>query len=402
MKDLATNQLEILDGHTLWTSQSTPKAYDSVYLGTSDFTISVHASWKGYESGSGDLLSQFDSKERRGFCLTLSSLAAACTSQTHTRKLTFGIDAGTDPNWGDLGNPGGETVYPFALCEFRGEMYVGVYTSGENNRGAVYRLDEALGWVNCKFPGLGNAASAMAVLENMLYVAGSTYDASGTHLSMATNMEADGHVYAFDGVEWKDFGRVSECFMIGSLAILNGTLYATAFQQFTDVKSRPDCGLYRMVRPGEWEFCGNPGERVVPIIPWREKLVTGGWNDGGIYIYDPGAKSWESWGTPPFEGTQQIYSFVEYNGELLAGTWRTAKVFAIEGPSKFRDLGTMGNELEVMAMAVFNGKLYGGTLPLAQIYRFEAENGWSLIDRLDHTDTQYRRICSMSITGGHL
>lgn len=402
MKDKPESQFEFLDGQTVWTSQTAPKIQEPVNLGTGDFTLCVRASWEGCEAGSGDLLSQFDSKERRGFCLTLSSLAAACTSQTHTRKLVFGIDAGTDPNWVDVGNPGGQTVYPFALCEFRGQMHAGVYTNAGDNRAAVYRFDDTSGWVDCGFPGRGNAASAMAVLDNTLYVAGASYDTKGTHLNGARNRESDGHVYAFDGGEWRDCGRVSECSMIGSLATLNGTLYATAFQQYTDAKSRPDCGLYRMVRPGEWEFCGNPGERIAPIIPWRGMLVAGGFNEGGIYAYNPVAKSWDSWGKPPFEGTSQIYSFVEYNGELLAGTWRVAKVFAIEGPNTFREIGSMGNELEVMAMAVFNGKLYGGTLPLAQIYRFEQENGWLLIDRLDHTDTEYRRIWSMAVTGGHL
>ena len=404
MKNIAEASFEIFDGRKLWTSQTAPQMHESVKLGTGDFTISVQASWNGCEAGSGDLLSQFDSKERRGFCLTLSSLAAACTSQTHTRKLVFGIDAGTDPNWVDVGNPGGQTVYPFALCEFRGQMHVGVFTNAGADSAAVYRFDEALGWVDCGFPGRGNAASAMVVLDNTLYVADSTYDARGTDLSMAMNMnmESDGRIYAFDGTKWRDCGRVSECLMVGCLVVLDGTLYATAFQQFTDAKSRPDCGLYRMVHVGKWEFCGNPGERVVPIIPWRGKLVAGGWNKGGIYCYDPVAKSWDSWGRPPFEETTQIYSFVQYKGELLAGTWRVAKVFAIEGPNKFRDIGTMGNELEVMAMAVFNGKLYGGTLPLGQIYRFEHDNCWSLIDRLDHTDTKYRRIWSMAVTGGHL
>ena len=37
------------------------------------------------------------------------------------------------------------------------------------------------------------------------------------------------------------------------------------------------------------------------------------------------------------------------------------------------DAGRLGAELEVMGMAVYNGKLYAGTLPLAQVYRQQIE-----------------------------
>ncbi len=373
-------------------------------LGTGDFTLTLKARWTGDEAGSGDLLTQFDAKARRGFTLGISSLGAACAAQAHRLKLSFGIDSGTDPNWVDLGNPGGKTIFPFALCEFKGAMYVGTFVAdGEESRGAVYRYDEAEGWVDCKCPCFGNAVAAMVVADDgILYVAASSYNPKGTHLDVVANRKPDGRVLAYDGAHWADCGKVSDCALTGCMATLNGAIYATMIHQYTNVKSHPENGLYRMVRPGEWEFCGNPGERVIPIIARGGKLIAGGFDKGEIYAYDPETRTWESWGKPPFEETTQIYSFVEYKGELLAGTWRVAKVFAVEGPHRFRDLGTMGNELEVMPMALFNGKLYAGTLPLAQIYRFEDEEGWQLVDRLDHTHTEYRRVYAMAVSNGYL
>ena len=77
-------------------------------------------------------------------------------------------------------------------------------------------------------------------------------------------------------------------------------------------------------------------------------------------------------------------------------------MFAIEAPHRYRDLGLLGREEEVMGMAVYNGKLYAGTLPLAQIYRYEGGTEWTLVDRLEHTDTEYRRAWSMGIHGERL
>lgn len=375
----------------------------SLPLGTGDFTIALNARWMGDEAGSGDLVTQFDARARRGITLGVSSLGAACGTQTHRLKLSFGIDAGTDPDWTDLGNPGGNTVFPFALCEFKGAMYVAVLSSdAESSKGAVYRHDESKGWVDCGCPCRGNAVTAMVVLDGMLYVAASCYDPKGTHLAAVSNMEPDGRIFAYDGVNWTDCGKPSDCAMTGCMATLNGQIYATMLHQYTNVISHPENGLYRMVRQGEWEFCGNPGARVAPIIARGGRIIAGGFDGGEIYTYDSESQAWENWGKPPFEETSQIYSFVEYKGEILAGTWKVAKVFAVEGPHRFRDLGTMGNELEVMPMALFNGKLYAGTLPLAQIYRFEDEEGWQLIDRLDHTHTQYRRIYAMAVSQGWL
>ena len=54
---------------------------------------------------------------------------------------------------------------------------------------------------------------------------------------------------------------------------------------------------------------------------------------------------------------------------MHTGTWKEGKVFRYLGPNQWEDTGRLGNELEVMGLALFNGKLYGGTLPLAQVYR---------------------------------
>ncbi len=56
-----------------------------------------------------------------------------------------------------------------------------------------------------------------------------------------------------------------------------------------------------------------------------------------------------------------------------------------------------------MAMMVYNGKLYAGTLPLGQVYRYDKDGVWTLAGQLDKTpDVTYRRVWSMAIFQGRL
>ncbi len=56
-----------------------------------------------------------------------------------------------------------------------------------------------------------------------------------------------------------------------------------------------------------------------------------------------------------------------------------------------------------MGMAVHNGKLYAGTLPLAEVYRYDGGTSWASTGRLDRTpDVRYRRAWSMAVFQGRL
>lgn len=139
MKDstLLNAKFSALRDGAVWQTGDAPLVYEPVALGKGDFTVSLRARWTGEEFGSGGLISQFDEEERRGFTLGVTSLGAACEAQAHRLKLAFGIDAGTEPNWVDCGNLGGKAVFPFALCEYKGAMYVGIYTGGPGVGGGV-------------------------------------------------------------------------------------------------------------------------------------------------------------------------------------------------------------------------------------------------------------------------
>ena len=66
-------------------------------------------------------------------------------------------------------------------------------------------------------------------------------------------------------------------------------------------------------------------------------------------------------------------------------------------------MGRLGEELEVMGMLVHNGRFIAGTLPLAQVYSYEGESQWKLLEQLDHTpDVTYRRAWTMAEHDGQV
>jgi hypothetical protein len=56
-----------------------------------------------------------------------------------------------------------------------------------------------------------------------------------------------------------------------------------------------------------------------------------------------------------------------------------------------------------MAVSVYNGKFYAGTLPMADVYRYDAHDKWTHVGQLDSTpDVKYRRAWSMAVFDGQL
>jgi hypothetical protein len=56
-----------------------------------------------------------------------------------------------------------------------------------------------------------------------------------------------------------------------------------------------------------------------------------------------------------------------------------------------------------MPLLVYNGQLYCGTLPTAEVFRFAGPEKWLKIGRVDQTpDVKYRRAWSMAVFNGRL
>lgn len=375
----------------------------SLQLGQTDFSIAV---WVNTDPRAddllGDVLSKYDPIRRRGFQLSLMNYAGACTSTANTRNLFFGIDAGREPNWTDCGRPG-NNLLPYALAVFQGDLYAGTYEAGPEEAGRVYRYGGGTNWVDCGNPDICNSVTALAVFEGKLFAATSRYNASGSHLAAAGNLNNGGKVFRYEGEKkWADCGRVSDAEFIFGLVVYGGKLYATSMDAPPNQLKRPNQGLYRYDGAPQWTYCGNPGGRVAALTVSNGKLYGTGYNGGqlgGVFRYEDGT-NWTNFGAPP--AVDQTYSFAFHNGEMHVGTWKEGRVYRYSGPHSYADAGRLGAELEVMGLAVYNGKLYGGTLPLAQVYRHDGGTNWTPTGRLDFTDTEYRRAWSMAVYRGRL
>jgi hypothetical protein len=376
---------------------------DSLRLGRDDFSITVWVNTEKFvDDLLGDVLSKYDPASRRGFQLSIMNHAGACTSTANTRNLFFGIDSGSEPQWTDCGRPG-NNLLPYALAVYQGGLYAGTFEAGQDESGRVYRYAGGTNWTDCGSPDICNSVTALAVFEGKLFAATSRYNASGSHLAAAKNLNNGGKVFRYEGgKKWSDCGRVSDAEFIFGLVVFGGKLYATSMDAPPNQLKRPNQGLYRYDGGRHWTYCGNSGGRVAALAVSNGRLYGTGYNGGqlgGVFRYE-GGTNWTNFGAPP--GVDQTYSFAFHNGEMHVGTWKEGKVFRYTGPNSYSDAGRLGQELEVMGMAVYNGKLYAGTLPLAQVYRLDGGSNWTLTGRLDFTDTEYRRAWSMAVYQGKL
>jgi len=84
---------------------------------------------------------------------------------------------------------------------------------------------------------------------------------------------------------------------------------------------------------------------------------------------------------------------------------------------KWVDRGRLGDAIEVIALAVYNGCLYAGTIPRAEVFRFDGKKGWTGVQRLFNPEgfrpvpvgskdaqgvADWSRATSLTIFGGKL
>ena len=83
------------------------------------------------------------------------------------------------------------------------------------------------------------------------------------------------------------------------------------------------------------------------------------------------------------ERCDEIHSLVTYRGALHAGTWPLGRVARWDpGRRRWLQTGRLGDSTEVMALNVYNGKLYGATIPRAEVFRYERDRSWTSLRRL--------------------
>ena len=339
-----------------------------------DFTVSLWADVPADRAGAaGGLATKFDPVARTGFNLSAISSAAGYNGPGDELRISFGVDAGSDPRWVDLGRPSPTSNY---------------------------------------------VSNSLAVFEGSLVAA--TSDAP---------READrGHVYRHLGdAEWEDLGQVGQhgAHGVGPLIVHRNALYAATWNYDWTRVHEGDlaaCRVYRYEGPGRWHDCGQPGSsrRLFSFASYRGDLLVMG-DDGTVHAYRGGSAweqvmafatfahpatvhdgrlvlgmlqpatvqsfdgaRWSDLGNPigAPERCDEIHSLVTFRGRLHAGTWPRGRVARWDPRRGWQGTGRLGDSTEVMALNVYNGKLYGATIPRAEVFRHERDGSWVSVRRL--------------------
>ncbi len=368
-------------------------------FGTGKFTISV---WVNVDDAGddlpGEIISQYDPVTRRGFRLGIDSRPGVTSSQANWRNIHFGIDNGSTPGeWTDHGRLG-NAILIFGMAVFDGQLFAGTCEAGESEAGRVFRFD-GKSWTDCGAPDQCNSVSSLAVYDGHLYVGVSKYRLRGSSLVESDNPHLGGTVYRYDGDDqWTNCGKLPDVEGINGMVVYKHKLYAGSLYA--------PAGFFRYEGGTEWTSCGVPdGKRVESLAVHNGHIYATGYDEGAVYRYD--GESWEHMGV--IEGATQTYGFATYRDDLYVSEWPHAKVFRYAGDTHWSDVGQLGDEKETMPLVVYNGKMYGGTLPLAEVYRFDegadvaAAAAWTKISRLDLTpDVRYRRVWTMAVYQGRL
>ncbi len=373
----------VFDGRSAWLEVATGKERQ---IGQDDFSV---AAWIHTEAAMddfpGDIISQYDLSNRKGFHLSLKSNASP-TSQSSYRQLTFGIDDGKAGSWTDEGRPG-TALMAFAMAEHKGELYAGVCQPGANETGKVFKYAGKDNWTDCGAPDKSNSVTALAVMDGELYAATGHYRVAGSSLAESENTTPGGRVFRYEAPgQWTEIGQLPGVACIGGLVVYKGKLYASSMYA--------PSGFFRYDGDNKWTKLTNPENiRVVNMAVYNGYLYATSWDHGHVYRYD--GNSWEDCGL--VGDNTQNYAFNIYEGNLYSATWPSGRVFRFDGINKWTDVGRLGSELEVMAMMTYNGQMLGGTLPLAEVYAYEGDTLWTRMDQLDRTpDVKYRRAWTMS------
>jgi hypothetical protein len=373
-------------------------ANEALKFGTKDFTVSLSVKIAGdIDDLPGDLLSQFDPVQRRGWNLSVKQHAATA-SQANTRTLHFGIDNGRiEPKWTDHGRIG-NGMFVKALAVFDGQLLAGTCESGKEGAGHVYRFAGGEKWIDCGSPAPCNAVSGFAVFEGALYAGVSKYRLAGSAQKESENLNLGGKIFRYDGEQrWVDCGQLPDAEGIGGLVVFQGKLHAGSLYKPAGF-FRYDGGQTWTARP-----LPNNGKRVEAMCVHNGQLFASSYDEAHIYRYD--GETWTDCGqVGPVENTQ-TYSFAIHHGRMYVGTWRTGKVFRYDGDNQWADCGRLGEELEVMGMLVHNGGMFAGSLPLAEVFRFrtDVDPRWDSLGRVDLTpDVMYRRAWTMAEYQGRL
>ena len=377
-------------------------------FGIGDFSLCAWV-WtdKDIDDVIGDVLSKYDSKQRKGWTLNIKSSSGGYNSCGDDRQVHFGIDDAIISDWQDCGRPSLTSNYVSnSLTVYDGNLYAGI-TDAEKEEDwcHVFRYLGGTDWHDCGRVGnlKARGVGPLIVHKGNLYSATWNYDWTRVGISRSGRppYEADFcRVYRYaDGTDWDNCGQPGFNKRLFSMASFRGNLYV--------VGDDKKCYVYE---GGEdWRPCGEFPNYAHPMAVHDGRLFAGVLNPAGVHAFD--GKNWKSLGNPygSEERCNQIHAMEVYQGRFYVTTWPEGMVAMLGDNEEWIDCGRLGDSIEINGLTVYNGKLYGGTIPRAEVFRYDGEKNWASIKRfLDPEGYEFRnsdewaRVTSLTVHDGRM
>lgn len=347
----------------------------SLNFGKGDFAVTAWVSTeRDLDDVVGDIVAKFDPARRKGFNLTVNGSSPGYNGPSNVRNVFFGVDDGTAGKWSDCGRPNGATHNSDALTVYKGALYVGSTDAADEEDWAhVYRYKGGEEWED--LGRLGDRKTrgvyAMVVHDGELYAA-----TSASHGTQPPSMDF-GRVYRYrGGREWEDIGEPGPTHRLHSLASYNGKLYVASFNQVLG-----DVGRICVYEGNKkWRVCGE-FDGWPHTLTVHDGRLYAAFPKGEVYAYD--GSTWENLGNPYGDLVicNQVHSQGVYQGNLHIGAWPKGKV-AVRRDGQWEDTGPLGDATEVTSLTTYNGCLYAGTIPRAEVFRLDGPNQWTSLRRL--------------------
>lgn len=339
-----------------------------------DFSISLWMEVPADRAGvAGGLASKYDPATRTGFNLSAISSAGGYNGPGDELRISFGIDAGSEPRWFDRGRPSPVSNYVSnSLTVYEGSLYAATSDApDEADRGHVYRHLDETAWEDLGRVGREGAhgVGPLIVHRDSLYAATWNYDWTRVH---GQDLEPC-RVYRYDGPgRWEDCGQPGRSKRLFSLASYRGDLLAIG-----------DDATVHAHRAGTWEQVMAFDTFAHPATVHAGRLVLGMLQPASVRSFD--GSDWSDLGNPVGDPKRcdEIHSLVTFRGALHAGTWPLGRVARWDARNlRWRQTGRLGDSTEVMALNVYNGKLYAAAIPRAEVFRYERDGSWVSLRRL--------------------
>jgi hypothetical protein len=288
----------------------------------------------------------------------------------------------------DCGKPWKTNPLISTFAVYKNELYTGIADAATPEEACrVFRYAGGTDWVDCGrlcSDPLTLSAMSTAVHKGRLYAGSGVWDWD----KAIAGIGGPTHVYVYEGdKQWRDCGRFGHGFRVFAFASFKGSLYAS-----------DDTGkCYRYDGDQNWAFCGQVGNehRLNTMMVYRGNLF--GASHGSFFRYD-GGTTWTRIGSAHPFATTQIHTMQVYKSHLFGRTWPLGKVLRYEGreSDRWTDCGQVGISTEtyqineINDLRVYNGKMYAGVIPKAEVYRYEKEQEWTLLRRFV-TSTKWLR-----------